>query len=100
MFISIDKNGKLALREPDNFKRLHIEAGDDVTREQVGRALEPIAAADGNDFWIDVAALKQLGRAGDAVWEESFDAMIRSVQKFGWVSPDGRRVRCHLKGDS
>ena len=33
MFISIDKNGKLALREPDDFKRLHIEAGDDVTRE-------------------------------------------------------------------
>ena len=96
MFISIDKNGKLALREPDDFKRLHIEAGD-VRREQVGRALEPIAAADGNDFWIDVAAVKQLGRAGDAAWEESFDAMIRSVQKFGWVSPDGRRVRCHLK---
>ena len=97
MFISIDKNGKLALREPDDFRRLHIEAGDDVTREQVGRALEPIAAADGDNFWIDVAALKRLGRTGDAAWEESFDAMIRSVQMFGWVSPDGRRVRCHLK---
>ena len=46
---------------------------------------------------VDVAALKQLGRAGDASWGESFDAMIRSVQKFGWVSPDGRRVRCHLR---
>jgi len=97
MFISIDKNGKLALREPDDFKRLHIEAGDDATRELVGRALESIAAADGDNFWIDVAALKQLGRAEDASWGESFDAMIRSVQKFGWVSPDGRRVRCHLK---
>ena len=72
MFISIDKNGKLALREPDDFKRLHIEAGDDVTREQIGRALEPIAAADGDNFWIDVAALKQLGRAGDAAWEREF----------------------------
>ncbi len=28
MFISIDKNGKLALHEPDDFKRLHIEAGE------------------------------------------------------------------------
>ena len=64
MFISIDKNGKLALREPDDFKRLHIEVGDDVTREQTGRALEPIATADGDNFWIDVDALKQLGRAG------------------------------------
>ena len=97
MFISIDKNGKLALREPDDFKRLHIEAGDDVTREQTGRALEPIATADGDNFWIDVDALKQLGRTGDAAWEQGFDAMISSVQRFGWVSPDGRRVRCHLK---
>jgi hypothetical protein len=96
MFISIDKDGKLALREPDDFKRLHIEAGD-MTREQVGRALEPIATADGDDFWIEIAALKQLGRAGDAGWGKSFDGMISSVQKFGWVSPDGRRVRCHLK---
>jgi len=58
------------------------------------------AAVSGAARWndgVDVAALKQLGRAEDASWGESFDAMIRSVQKFGWVSPDGRRVRCHLK---
>ena len=73
MFISIDKNGKLALREPDDFKRLHIEASDgDVTREQIDRALGSIATRDNDDFWIDVAALKQLGRAGDAAWEKQF----------------------------
>ena len=65
MFISIDKNGKLALHEPDDFKRLHIEAGEDVTREQIGRALEPIATAENDNFWIEVDALKQLGRVGD-----------------------------------
>jgi hypothetical protein len=97
MFISVDRNGKLALREPDDFKRLHIEANDDVTREAINRAFAPIASFDNDDFWIAVEALKQLGRTGDAAWEASFDAMIRGVQKFGWVSPDGRRVRCHLK---
>jgi len=66
-----------------------------VTREAINRALAPIASFDNDDFWIAVEALKQL--AGDAAWEASFDAMIRGVQKFGWVSPDGRRVRCHLK---
>jgi hypothetical protein len=96
MFISIDKNGRLALGEPDEFKRLHIEAGN-MTREQVGSALASIATADGDNFWIEVEALKRLGRVGDAAWVGSFDAMIRSVQKFGWVSPDGRRVRCHVK---
>jgi hypothetical protein len=37
------------------------------------------------------------GRAGDPAWERSFDSMIQSVEKFGWLSPDGKRVRCHLK---
>jgi hypothetical protein len=97
MFISIDKNGKLALREPDDFKRLHVEAGEGTTREQAGSALASIATAEGDNFWIEVEALKRLGRIGDTAWEASFDAMIRSVQKFGWVSPEGQRVRCHLK---
>lgn len=96
MFIVVDKNG-IALSEPHDFKRLHIEAGDDMTREEINRALGSIATFDNDAFWIDVAALKQLGRAGDAAWERDFDAMIMSVRKFGWLSPDGRRVRCHLK---
>ena len=54
MFISIDKNGKLALREPDDFKRLHIEANNDVTREAINRALAPIASFDNDDFWIEI----------------------------------------------
>ena len=92
MFISIDKDGKLALREPDDFKRLHIETSDgDVTREETDRALGSIATRDNDDFWIEVAALKQLGRAGDAAWESSFDAMIASVREVrlaqpGWAS--------------
>jgi hypothetical protein len=97
MFISVARNGKLTLHEPDDFKRLHVEASDgDLSRETINAALAPIAQIDGDDFWVGVAALKALaGR--DPAWERSFDAMIASVQKFGWVSPDGQRVRCHLK---
>jgi hypothetical protein len=98
MFITIDKNGKLALREPDDFKRLHIEADDGATtREAINAALAPIATVDHDVFWIEVAALKGLGPAGDARWAGDFDAMIRSVEKFGWLSPDGAHVRCHVK---
>jgi hypothetical protein len=97
MFISIARNGKLTLNEPDDFKRLHVEASDgDLSRETINAALAPIAQVDDDNFWVDVAALKSLaGR--DPAWDRSFDAMIASVQKFGWVSPDGQRVRCHLK---
>ena len=97
MFISVARNGKLTLNEPDDFKHLHVEAIDgDLSRETINAALAPIAQVDGDNFWVEVAGLKALGRR-DPAWEASFDAMIASVQKFGWLSPDGRRVRCHLK---
>src|SRR5437667_5122388 len=97
MFISVSRNAKLTLCEVDDFKRLHVEAADgDMALAEIKGALEPIASFDDGNFWVDVAALKALsGRAGDAGWERSFDSMIQSVQKFGWLSPDGKRVRCH-----
>jgi hypothetical protein len=99
MFISVGKNAKFTLCEPDDFKRLHVEAADsDLALEDIKGALASIASFDGDNFWVGVEALKALsGRAGDPAWERSFDSMIQSVQKFGWLSPDGKRVRCHLK---
>ena len=97
MFIRVDQQGSVTLHEPDDFKRLHAEAADGLSVDDVRRALASIATFEENNFWVDVAALQALGRAGDAAWEQNFAAMIASVQKFGWLSPDGQRVRCHLK---
>jgi hypothetical protein len=99
MFISVGRDAKPTLREVDDFKRLHVEAADGgMALEEIKSALEPIASFDGDNFWVGVETLKALsGRAGDFGWERSFDSMIQSVQKFGWLSPDGRQVRCHLK---
>ena len=97
MFISVDKDGKLTLCEPHDFKRLHIETSD-IASENLHGALGSVATIDNDNFWVGVEALKALSPcADDPVWQRSFDAMIESVQKFGWVSPDGARVRCHLK---
>ena len=99
MFISVSRDAKLTLCEVDDFKRLHVEAADrDMALEEIKGALATIASFDDNNFWVGIAALKALsGRAGDVGWERSFDSMIQSVQKFGWLSPDGKNVRCHLK---
>jgi hypothetical protein len=99
MFISVGKDAKLTLREPDDFKRLHIEAADnDMALEDIKNTLGSIASFDDDNFWVGVEALKALsGRAEDPAWERGFESMIMSVQKFGWLSPDGKRVRCHLK---
>ncbi len=99
MFISVAKDARFTLCEVDDFKRLHIEAADrDMALEDVAAALAPIATRDSDNFWIGVEALKALsGRAQDATWARNFTTMIASVQKFGWLSADGQRVRCHLK---
>jgi hypothetical protein len=97
MFIRLGNDRNVALREPHDFKRLHIEASDGMSRSEIDAAMAPIAAADGDNFWLNVEALKSLGPARDLEWAQNFDAMIASVKKFGWLSADGTRVRCHLK---
>jgi hypothetical protein len=99
MFISVGRDGTLTLREPDDFKRLHIETADgEMPPDGVAAALASIATRDGDNFWLGVEALKALsGRAQETAWAANFAAMIASVQKFGWLSADGQRVRCHLK---
>ena len=98
MFISIGRDGKLTLSEPDDFKRLHIEAERGMSVDDVTRVLASIARRDDNNFWIAVEALRELsGRAGDPAWQQNFAKIIASVEKFGWLSPDRQHVRCHLK---
>jgi hypothetical protein len=97
MFIRLGRDRNVALHEPHDFKRLHIEASDGMTRDEIGAAMASIATADGDNFWLSVEALRALGPAGDTEWVRNFDAMIASVKKYGWLNEDGTRVRCHLK---
>ncbi len=99
MHIRVDTGGTLALIEPDNFKRFHIEVADqNLSRDALVAALAPIAAPDGADFWIDAAGLRALSaREADPVWLAGFEAMLGAAKRFGWVSPDGKRIRCHVK---
>ena len=98
MFISVARDGRLALSEAEDFKRLHIETESAMSIEDATKALARIAVRADNDFWVGIEDLKVLsGRTGDADWERSFAAMIASVERFGWLSPDRARVRCHVK---
>jgi hypothetical protein len=100
MFISIARDGKLTLSEPDDFKRLHIAAERGMSVDDAAKALASIARREDDNFWLGVEALRELsGRAGDPTWEQNFDKMIASVEKFGWLSSDRQHVRCHLKTD-
>jgi hypothetical protein len=97
MIIHVPPQGQPELREPDDFKNFKIvvaRAGTDVAAALKGVAtLDP----DGKTAWVSQSALKNFGgRAQPAEWCQSFDKMVESVRRFGWVRDDGT-VRAHIE---
>ncbi|MGH7089522.1 MAG: hypothetical protein ACREFQ_11545, partial [Stellaceae bacterium] len=65
----------------------------------IAGALQGIATLepDGKTAWIKAEALRNwAGRPQPAQWLMSFDKMVESVRRFGWVREDGT-VRAHIE---
>jgi hypothetical protein len=97
MIIHLPPHGQPELREPQDFKNFKIVvagAGTDAAGALKGLAtLEP----DGKTAWVSQSALKNIGgRPQPADWCQSFDKMVESVRRFGWVRDDGT-VRAHIE---
>lgn len=97
MIIHVTPAGTAELREKQDFKNFKIVvAGSGV---DVAGALKGIAAveADGKTAWVSGSALKNFGgTAQPAEWCQSFDKMVETVRRFGWVRDDGT-VRAHIE---
>ena len=100
MIIHVTPAGAAELREPNDFKNFKIvverkEAG----REFIAAALSGIAALepDGKTAWVSQQALRHWqGQPQPQDWVQSFDKMVESVRRFGWVRDDGT-VRAHIE---
>ena len=102
MIIFITNSGDLDLREPDDFKNFKIllEARRHAGERRRSRAERRRATvdADGKTAWVSQAALKRWkGQAQSAAWVASFDKMIDSVKRFGWVDEAKATVRGHIE---
>ena len=101
MIITITKSGDIELREPNDFK------GFKVLVEKPGASTADIAAAlkslatldpDGKSAWVSQNALKHSKAAPQtAEWAASFDKMVDSVKRFGWVNEADGTVRAHIE---
>ena len=101
MIIAITVKGEVELREPDDFK------GFKVFVERPGASIADIAAAlrsvatldaDGKSAWVSQDALRRWnGKPQAAEWVASFDKMIESVKRFGWVNDEHGTVRAHIE---
>ena len=96
MIIFITADGRAELREPDEFKSFKIVAAG----PSGVAALGGIAAveADGKTAWVVRDAVRRLrGPHPPAAWLASFDKMVESVRRFGWVNDQTDSVRAHIE---
>jgi hypothetical protein len=100
MIIHVTEAGTSELRERDDFKNFKIAVErSGAAPDFIARALQGIATLepDGKTAWVKADALRHWqGRAQAPEWVASFDKMVESVRRFGWVREDGA-VRAHVE---
>jgi len=99
MIIFVTADGRAELREPDEFRSFKIVIGG----ESGLAALAGIATADagGKTAWVAREAVRRLrGPEPPAEWVASFDKMVESVRRFGWVDDETGSVRAHIERTS
>jgi hypothetical protein len=96
MIIYIAADSRAELRESDEFRSFKIVIGGASGLA----ALAGIATvdADGKTAWVSREAVRRLrGPDPPAAWLASFDKMVESVRRFGWVNDETDSVRAHLE---
>ena len=100
MIIYITAEGRAELRDPDEFRSFKIVVEGGLAPAALGPALAGLATLepDGKTAWVGRDAVKRLrGADAPAAWGASFDKMIESVRRFGWVNDQTGTVRAHIE---
>ena len=102
MFIHVTQDLKVALEEPQDFKRFKLvidAARGDAAKLDAALAGVATLSAEGH-AWVSEAWLRQRDPA--ASWQEGLTAMIAVAKKYGWVDEPAKTIRAHVEwsGDS
>ena len=101
MIIHVAPDAKVELREASDFKNFKIVvAQSGATGGFIAGALKGVAAVepDGKTAWVSQAALRRWqGKDQPTDWIASFDKMVESVRRFGWVRDSDQSVRAHIE---
>lgn len=101
MIIVVEASGEVALREPDDFRafKIVVESGE-LSNAALAQRLEGIATLndDGKTAWVSQDAVRRISPKGSSPdWLASFDKMVQSVKRFGWVDDAAGTVRAHIE---
>lgn len=100
MIIHITAQGSAELRDPDEFRSFKIVVDNGLAPAALGYALTGLATLepDGKTAWVARDSVKRLrGAEASGTWSASFDKMIESVRRFGWVNDQTGTVRAHVE---
>ncbi len=100
MIIYITAEGRADLRDADEFRSFKIVVDRGLAPAALAQALTGLATleTDVKTAWVDRDAVKRLrGADAPAAWSASFDKMIDSVRRFGWVNDQTGSVRAHIE---
>ena len=95
--IVVSRHG-VTLEQAEDFRAFRIEVQDDVSGDALRRALNGVAALEGESHaWVSEAALRTFPAVRDnAEWQKKLDGMIAFARTRGWVNESGA-IRAHIE---
>jgi hypothetical protein len=103
VMVAVDVAGdpvSVALAEPEDCRRFHIQVTGEGTLETVAEAIDRSGAGhlDGDHAYIAIDWIRS--RAEGRVpsdWPANFDAMIGFARSKGWLDEDGGAIQAHIE---
>jgi hypothetical protein len=100
MYIRVDRDGRVSLEDPANFRELKIKVEHPQAQpSSLQLWLKGVADPVGLDHaWISIDWLREHSLAEAAAASSAgFDAMIEFAQKQSWLNDQGTSVRSHVE---
>jgi hypothetical protein len=100
MFVKVTADRRVVLEDRDNFRafKLVIE-GEREQLDAIRRALHGTAdLVDADTAWVSQAALRDRPEVhDDAIWQQSFAAMIEKAKPYGWIDEQRQAIKAHVE---
>ena len=98
MYLLVTEAFEVRLEEPTDFKRFHIETAHSAAAAvKVGKALDGIAALDGNGHaWVSAARLRAWPGV-DQAFRDGLARMIEKAKPYGWIDEKNDTIKAHIK---
>jgi hypothetical protein len=98
MYLLVTEAFEVRLEEPADFKRFHIDAAHPASAaDRVRRALDGIAALDGDGrAWVSAARLRSWPGV-DQAFRDGLARMIEKAKPYGWIDEKADAIKAHIK---